>query len=108
MTADHEALTLTPEERDVVRTALLAYRTETDRYLASYRDSDPPCCPIEVERRERRAKARESLEARMQAIVGALSTVGCGGPGRHVGEWQHIPGSDSLSKCTACGEVTGK
>lgn len=32
----------------------------------------------------------------------------CSGPGKHIGPWRHVQGSDSLQRCQACGLVIGK
>jgi hypothetical protein len=32
----------------------------------------------------------------------------CKGPGMHLGPWEHVPGTDSVEQCGACGEMSGK
>jgi hypothetical protein len=32
----------------------------------------------------------------------------CKGPGLHLGPWEHVAGTDSVDRCAACGEESGK
>jgi hypothetical protein len=67
---------LSEEQIEATRTALLAYRMETQRYLQPH-SSQPhdPCCKLEAARLQSQEDTRALLAMRLNNINGALAGI---------------------------------
>lgn len=47
-----------------------------------------------------------SWDAEAESLI--IERAKCKGPGLHLGPWEHVKGTDSVSRCGACGYESGK